>query len=102
MRLRLLLLLAASAAAFAQTKVGPRNGSLVVVGGGVMGPEVINRFIDMAGSPAAPLVFLPTPNCPAPPPTNHGPADPFRHARATDNTILALPKPQRPPSYLPF
>jgi cyanophycinase len=57
-----LLLLAASLAAFAQMKVGPAAGSLVVVGGGVIGPEILGRFIELAGGPAAPIVFVPTAN----------------------------------------
>lgn len=36
------------------------NGSLVVVGGGRMGPELWQKFIDLAGGPDAPLVVIPT------------------------------------------
>lgn len=41
-------------------RVGPARGSLVVVGGGVMGPEVLQRFLQLAGGPDAPLVVIPT------------------------------------------
>lgn len=44
----------------AKTHVGPANGSLVVVGGGNMGPEVMRRFIELAGGPDAPIVVIPT------------------------------------------
>jgi cyanophycinase len=42
-------------------KVGPAHGSLVVVGGGQLGPEIINRFIELAGGPQrARIVVIPT------------------------------------------
>lgn len=41
-------------------RVGPDNGSVVVVGGGNMGPEILQRFIDLAGGPDAPIVVIPT------------------------------------------
>lgn len=60
---RLLILLAATGfAAFAETKVGPAKGSLVIVGGGVLGPEILEKFINLAGGPDAPIVFVPTAN----------------------------------------
>lgn len=41
--------------------VGPEKGALVIVGGGTMGPELWNRFIDLAGGPAAAsIVIIPT------------------------------------------
>ena len=47
---------------FAQTKtVGPEKGALVIVGGGTMGPEIWNRFIELAGGAAnANIVIVPT------------------------------------------
>ncbi|MCX5768637.1 MAG: serine hydrolase [Gemmatimonadetes bacterium] len=40
--------------------VGPANGSLVIVGGGAMGPELYKKFIELAGGPDAPIVVVPT------------------------------------------
>jgi cyanophycinase len=88
MRFSILLLLAASAPAFAQTTVGPPKGSLVVVGGGAMGPEVINRFIDLAGGPDAPIVFVPTANGLDPQPANLAESNVLRKAGAKNVTIL--------------
>src|SRR5882672_2085000 len=88
MRFHILLLLAASATAFAQTAVGPPRGSLVVVGGGVMGPEVINRFIELAGGPDAPIVFIPTANGLDPQPANLDETNILRKAGVKNLTIL--------------
>ncbi|WP_020606683.1 cyanophycinase [Spirosoma spitsbergense] len=44
-----------------QAKVGPEKGALVIVGGGAMGPEIWNRFIELAGGPAAAnIIIIPT------------------------------------------
>ena len=40
--------------------VGPRAGTVMVVGGGAMGPEVLARFIAAAGGPEALIVDVPT------------------------------------------
>jgi cyanophycinase len=40
--------------------VGPRNGTLIVAGGGRLGPEIMDRFIDLAGGPDARIVIIPT------------------------------------------
>lgn len=40
--------------------VGPPKGRLVVVGGGTLGPEIVERFLQLAGGPDAPIVFIPT------------------------------------------
>jgi cyanophycinase len=47
------------AAAQAAT-VGPEHGSVLVVGGGALGPEVLGRFIELAGGPEALIVDVPT------------------------------------------
>lgn len=44
----------------AQTKVGPVKGHLVIAGGGALGPEIVGRFITLAGGPEAPIVIIPT------------------------------------------
>lgn len=46
--------------ASAETRVGPAKGTLLVVGGGTLGPEIVNRFIELAGGKDAPMVFIPT------------------------------------------
>jgi cyanophycinase len=40
-------------------KVGPEKGTLVVVGGGSMGPELYKAFIDAAGGPDALILVVP-------------------------------------------
>ena len=40
--------------------VGPANGSLVVVGGAMKDPAIMERFIELAGGPEAPIVVIPT------------------------------------------
>ena len=45
--------------AAAQT-VGPENGALVIVGGGLKDQSVWNRFIELAGGPDAEFVVIPT------------------------------------------
>lgn len=54
-----LLLLSAVALTAAQ-QVGPRAGSLVIVGGAMRDPAIIGRFIELAGGPDAPVVVIPT------------------------------------------
>jgi cyanophycinase len=44
----------------AQTKVGPARGTVIVVGGGGMGPEVYSEFIKSAGGPNALIIDVPT------------------------------------------
>lgn len=39
---------------------GPPVGTLVVVGGGDVGPEIASRFIELAGGADAPVVVIPT------------------------------------------
>ena len=53
------VLLTAPAAVVAQS-VSPERGSLVVVGGGRIGPEVLGRFLELAGGKDAPIVVIPT------------------------------------------
>ncbi|HSQ30487.1 MAG TPA: Type 1 glutamine amidotransferase-like domain-containing protein [Gemmatimonadaceae bacterium] len=42
------------------TLVGPAQGTVIVVGGGAMGPEIYGRFITAAGGPDALIVDVPT------------------------------------------
>jgi cyanophycinase len=48
------------AAPATSTSVGPPRGSVVVVGGGALGPEIYSRFIELAGGPNALIVEIPT------------------------------------------
>ena len=40
--------------------IGPSKGSLIIVGGGKLGPEIVNRFIELAGGTQANFVVIPT------------------------------------------
>lgn len=42
------------------TDIGPANGTLVIVGGGLKSDVIINRFIELAGGIDAPIVVIPT------------------------------------------
>lgn len=46
--------------ATAQPRVGPAKGTVIVVGGGSMGPEIYSRFIEAAGGPDALIIDVPT------------------------------------------
>jgi cyanophycinase-like exopeptidase len=39
---------------------GPEHGTLIIAGGGKLGPEVLGRFIKLAGGPSAEIVVIPT------------------------------------------
>jgi cyanophycinase len=41
-------------------EVGPARGSLVIVGGNLQDASIVERFIDLAGGPEAPIVVIPT------------------------------------------
>ncbi|HET9983588.1 MAG TPA: cyanophycinase, partial [Longimicrobiales bacterium] len=41
------------------TIVGPQRGTLLVVGGGLLGSEILSRFVQLAGGPDARIVVLP-------------------------------------------
>ena len=41
-------------------RVGPAHGAVLVVGGGALGPEVLGRFVQLAGGPDALIVDVPT------------------------------------------
>jgi len=47
-------------AASSDVKVGPPRGSVVVVGGGALGPEIYGKFIELAGGPDALIIDVPT------------------------------------------
>ena len=41
-------------------EIGPANGSLVLVGGALRDPAILERFVSLAGGPTAPIVVIPT------------------------------------------
>jgi cyanophycinase len=41
-------------------EVGPKTGALVIVGGAMQDPAIVQRFIELAGGPDAPIVIVPT------------------------------------------
>ena len=41
-------------------QIGPKTGSLVIVGGNMQDDAIVKRFIDLAGGPDAPIVVIPT------------------------------------------
>jgi cyanophycinase len=47
------------AAAQSATKVGPAHGTVIVVGGGAMGQEIYDAFIEAAGGPDALIIDVP-------------------------------------------
>ena len=49
----------AAVAAVAQ-EVGPARGALVIVGGAMRDPAIVERFVQLAGGPEAPIVVIPT------------------------------------------
>lgn len=49
-----------AAALMAQMSAGPQKGALVVVGGGKIGPAIIERFVSLAGGPESDFVLIPT------------------------------------------
>jgi len=40
--------------------VGPEKGSLLIVGGGKVGPEIWSKFIELAGGESANIIIIPT------------------------------------------
>ena len=68
--------------------VGPTTGSLVVVGGGNMGPEIFARFVALAGGPTAPIVVIPTAGEDSTYPANWGGLNGLKAAGATRLTVL--------------
>jgi cyanophycinase len=49
-----------AARAASATKVGPASGTVIVVGGGAIGPEIYSEFIKSAGGPDALIIDVPT------------------------------------------
>lgn len=71
------------------TKIGPKNGSLVI-DGGTSEPEVIQRFIQLSGGPHAPIIIIPTADGADdyPPAKQGGLFKPFTRQGATNVRLL--------------
>jgi len=52
--------LVVAAASVSAQEVGPKRGTLVVVGGALEDSFILDRFLSIAGGPEAPLVIIPT------------------------------------------
>ena len=59
MTCKLLLLGVLAFTSFAET-IGPSHGNLMIVGGGILGPELVDKFFELAGGKDAPIVVIPT------------------------------------------
>jgi cyanophycinase len=57
---KIVLLLLLSTASLSAQVHGPAKGSLVIVGGAMQDPAIVQRFIELAGGTEAPIVIIPT------------------------------------------
>ena len=69
-----------------RVKVGPAKGTVVVVGGGAMGPEIYKAFIDAAGGPDA--LILDVPNAGGSDTVSPNTGQPWRNAGARNVVVL--------------
>ncbi len=76
------------AASAASPLIGPTNGSLVIVGGGLKDVAIVKKFIELAGGPSAPIVLIPTANENEQFGTNWSYYQTIRDAGATNLTLL--------------
>jgi cyanophycinase len=67
-------------------KVGPAKGTVVVVGGGSMGPEIYKAFIDAAGGPDA--IILDVPNAGGADSVSPNAGQPWRNNGAKNVVVL--------------
>lgn len=72
----------------AAQQVGPANGALVIVGGAMRDPAILQRFIRLAGGPQSPIVVIPTAGGAETYDQSYPGLRPFREAGATDLTVL--------------
>jgi len=68
--------------------VGPSAGTLVVAGGGDLGPDIWSRFLQLAGGPEARIVVIPTAGADEAYPDDWSGLDDLRAAGATNITVL--------------
>ena len=69
-------------------EVGPARGSLVIVGGAMRDPAILDRFVELAGGPDAPIVVIPTAGGGEAYDQYYMGLRAFREAGATDLTVL--------------
>ncbi len=69
-------------------QVGPARGSLVIVGGGMRDPAIVQRFIELAGGPQAAIVVIPTAGGGDDYDQFYGGLNAFRAQGATNLTVL--------------
>jgi cyanophycinase len=75
-------------AAAGDAAVGPQSGTLIVAGGGRLGPEIIGRFIELAGGRAARVVIIPTASEQDTFPADWAGLEPFRSLGVAELTVL--------------
>jgi cyanophycinase len=78
----------AIAAPVAAQQVGPANGALLLVGGNLQDPAIVERFLDLAGGRDAPIVLIPTAGGAEAYDQSWRGADAFRAGGATRLTVL--------------
>ena len=71
-----------------KTYIGPENGTLVIVGGGMKSDVIVKRFIELAGGFDASIVVIPTAAGRENYDENTGLAGKLRNMGATDVTVL--------------
>jgi cyanophycinase len=69
-------------------RVGPANGTVLVAGGGRLGPEIWGRFVELAGGPDARIVIIPTAGTEEDFPESWSGFLPLRDAGATNLRVL--------------
>ncbi len=79
---------ATTPATLAAQEVGPETGSLVIVGGAMRDPAILERFIALAGGPDAPIVVIPTAGGGDDYDEFYRGLDDFHDLRATNVTVL--------------
>ena len=77
-----------SSAQTATAAVGPPAGTLVIVGGGLRDPAILERFVGLAGGPDAPIVVIPTAGGSETYDQSYPGLQPFRNLGATDLLVL--------------
>ena len=75
-------------AGVAAQAVGPARGALVLVGGAMRDPAIVERFVQLAGGPEAPIVVIPTAGGGETYDQYYPGLRAFRDAGATDLTVL--------------
>jgi cyanophycinase len=75
-------------------EVGPASGALVIVGGGMRDPVIVERFMQLAGGPDAPIVVIPTAGGAESYDASFGGLRPFHEYGARDVTLLHTTDPE--------